>query len=123
LTDGSDADLGEPRFRGRAHAPHERHGQFVKELEFIIWTDDDHSILDIPSSFRRYPEWQEYLRSRQPRTLVVWGRRDPVFEPAGAEAIRRAVPTADVIYYDTGHFALEEDGAPIAREITRVFAK
>jgi pimeloyl-ACP methyl ester carboxylesterase len=80
-------------------------------------------ILDIPSSFRRYPEWQEYLRSRQPRTLVVWGRRDPVFEPAGAEAIRRAVPTADVIYYDTGHFALEEDGAPIAREITRVFAK
>jgi pimeloyl-ACP methyl ester carboxylesterase len=51
------------------------------------------------------------------------GTRDPVFKPAGAEAIRRAVPTADVIYYDIGHFALEEDSAPIAREITRVFAK
>ena len=53
----------------------------------------------------------------------MWGRRNAVFEPAGAEAIRRAVPTADVIYYDTGHFALEEDGAAIAGEITRVFAK
>jgi pimeloyl-ACP methyl ester carboxylesterase len=53
----------------------------------------------------------------------VWGRCDPVFKPARAEAIRRAVPTADVIYYDIGHFALEEDSAPIAREITRVFAK
>ena len=67
-------------------------------------------IWDIPSAVRSYPEWQEYLRSRQPRTFVVWARRDPVFEPAGAEAIRQAVPTADVIYYDTGHFALEENG-------------
>ena len=44
LTDGGDADLGEPRLGGGAHAPHERDGQFVKELEFSIWTDDDQSI-------------------------------------------------------------------------------
>jgi hypothetical protein len=44
LTDGHDADLGEPRLGGGAHAPHERHGQFVKELEFSIWIDDDQSI-------------------------------------------------------------------------------
>ena len=44
LTDGGDADLGEPRLGGRTHAPHERDGQFVKELEFSIWIDDDQSI-------------------------------------------------------------------------------
>src|SRR5262245_40105170 len=44
LTDGGDADLGEPRLGGRAHAPHQRHWQFMKELEFGIWIDDDQSI-------------------------------------------------------------------------------
>jgi hypothetical protein len=40
LTDGGDADLGEPRHGGGADAPHERHGQFMKELEFRIRIDD-----------------------------------------------------------------------------------
>src|SRR3954468_8258702 len=44
LPDGGDADSGEPRLRGRAHAPHERHWQFVKEIEFGRWMDDDQSV-------------------------------------------------------------------------------
>ena len=44
LPDGGDADPGEPRLGGGAHAPHERHGQLVKELEFSFWIDDDQSI-------------------------------------------------------------------------------
>jgi hypothetical protein len=44
LTDGGDADPGEPRLGGRAHAPHQCDGQLVKELEFGIWIDDDQSI-------------------------------------------------------------------------------
>src|SRR5262245_52348084 len=44
LTDGGDADLGEARLGGGAHPPHERYGQFVKELEFSTWIDDDQSI-------------------------------------------------------------------------------
>ena len=44
LTDGGDADLGEPRLGGGTHAPHERHGQFVKELEFSRWIDDEQFI-------------------------------------------------------------------------------
>src|SRR6185436_3903153 len=44
LTDGGDADLGEPRLGGGAHAPHQSDGQLVKELEFSLWIDDDQSI-------------------------------------------------------------------------------
>jgi hypothetical protein len=44
LTDAGNADFGEPRLGGGAYAPHERHGQFVKELKFSIWIDDDQSV-------------------------------------------------------------------------------
>ncbi len=80
-------------------------------------------ILDIPSNLDLYPVWREYLASHRPKTLVVWGKNDPVFASAGAEAIRSAVGEAEVDYYDTGHFALEEAGDDIAKRIIRRFAK
>jgi pimeloyl-ACP methyl ester carboxylesterase len=66
----------------------------------------------------RYPDWQAWLRRRQPRLLAVWGRNDPFFIPAGAEAYRKDVPDADVVLLDTGHFAIEEEVDAIA-ELTR----
>ncbi|MFJ9533241.1 alpha/beta fold hydrolase [Herbaspirillum sp. NPDC101396] len=77
--------------------------------------------LDIPSSLALYPAWQDYLRSRQPRTLVVWGRNDPIFSPTGGDVIKALIPAAGVHYYNTGHFALEENGVDIAGEIRRYF--
>ena len=44
LTDSGDTDLGEPRLGGGAYATHQCDGQFVKELEFSIWIDDDQAI-------------------------------------------------------------------------------
>ena len=55
--------------------------------------------------------------------LVVWGKNDPVFAPAGAEAFLRDVPNAELRFLDTGHFALEEDGAEIAQIIRAFLAK
>ena len=78
--------------------------------------------LDIPSNVASFPAWQAYLRTYQPRTLVVWGKNDPIFLPAGAEAVKQEVPDASVHYYDTGHFALEEDHIDIARQINQFFA-
>jgi pimeloyl-ACP methyl ester carboxylesterase len=78
--------------------------------------------LDIPNNVASFPAWQAYLRQHQPRTLVVWGKNDPIFLPAGAEAVRQEVPDAAVHYYDTGHFALEEDHVDIARQINTFFA-
>lgn len=62
------------------------------------------------------------MRTRQPKSLVVWGKGDRFFLPAGADAIKKLVPTAEVHNYDTGHFALEEDHVDIAKQINRFFA-
>jgi len=79
-------------------------------------------MLDYFSNVTDYPQWQAYLRSWQPRTLIVWGKNDPIFLPSGAEAYLRDVPRARLRFLDTGHFALEEDVHVIAEEIRRAFA-
>jgi pimeloyl-ACP methyl ester carboxylesterase len=73
--------------------------------------------LDYASNVALYPEFQTYFRSHQPPLLAAWGRNDPFFLPAGAEAYKRDIPAADVRFFDTGHFALETHGAEIAGAI------
>jgi pimeloyl-ACP methyl ester carboxylesterase len=69
------------------------------------------------SNVQRYPAFQAYLRTYRPRVLAAWGRNDPFFLPAGAEAFRKDVPDAQVVFFDTGHFALETHAAQIAESI------
>jgi pimeloyl-ACP methyl ester carboxylesterase len=73
--------------------------------------------LDYASNVALYPEFQTYFRSHQPPLLAAWGRNDPFFLPAGAEAYKRDIPAADVRFFDTGHFALETHSAEIAGAI------
>ena len=61
-----------------------------------------------------YPQWQEYLRKHQPPTLIVWGQNDAIFPAAGAHPYQRDLKNLEFHLLDTGHFALEEDGAVIA---------
>jgi pimeloyl-ACP methyl ester carboxylesterase len=61
-----------------------------------------------------YPKWQEYFRKHQPPVLIVWGKNDQIFPPAGAEPYKRDLKTIEFHLLDTGHFALEEDGNTIA---------
>jgi pimeloyl-ACP methyl ester carboxylesterase len=68
----------------------------------------------------RYPDWQAWLRQRQPVLLAIWGQNDPFFIPAGARAYQGDVPGAEVILLDTGHFALEEEADTIAEHAGRV---
>jgi len=70
-----------------------------------------------------YPVWHKYLREKKPPVLVVWGKNDPVFAPAGAEAFVKDVPQAELHLLDTGHFALEEDSAEISQIIRAFLAK
>ena len=74
-------------------------------------------ILDYRSNLDRYPEFQTYFRDYQPPLLAVWGRHDPAFIPAGAEAYKRDLPDAQVHLIDTGHFALETHVSEIAQFI------
>lgn len=69
-----------------------------------------------------YPAWQAYFRKHQPPTLIVWGKNDQIFPPAGAEPYKRDLKNLEFHLLDTGHFALEEDGDEIA-ELMRAFLK
>ena len=73
--------------------------------------------LDYASNVALYPKFQEYFRTKQPPLLAVWGKSDPFFLPPGAEAFKRDNPSAEVRFYDTGHFALETHHQEIANAI------
>jgi pimeloyl-ACP methyl ester carboxylesterase len=72
---------------------------------------------DYKSNVALYPEFQSYFRKYKPPFLAVWGKNDPFFLPAGAEAFKRDIPNADVRFFDTGHFALETHCDEIASAI------
>jgi pimeloyl-ACP methyl ester carboxylesterase len=63
--------------------------------------------LDYADNLKLYPKFQEYFRTAKPPLLAVWGKFDPYFIPAGAEAFKKDIPTATVKFLPTGHFALE----------------
>ncbi len=69
---------------------------------------------DYQSNVALYPKFQEYIRSRRPPLLAVWGKNDPFFLPAGAQAFKRDHPEAEIHLLDAGHFALESRGSEIA---------
>jgi pimeloyl-ACP methyl ester carboxylesterase len=78
---------------------------------------------DYQSNVALYPKFQEYLRTRRPPLLAIWGKNDPFFLPAGAEAFRRDVPDAEVRFLDTGHFALETHAPEIAAAMLDFLAR
>lgn len=75
-------------------------------------------MLDYASNVALYPKFQEYFRNQHPALLAVWGKSDPFFVSAGADAYKRDIPNAEVRFYDTGHFALETHHTQIAEAIT-----
>jgi pimeloyl-ACP methyl ester carboxylesterase len=80
-------------------------------------------ILDYRSNVTLYPAFQAYFREFRPPLLAAWGRNDPHFLPAGAEAFRRDLPDAEVVLLDAGHFALETHAAEIAAHVRGFMAK
>lgn len=69
---------------------------------------------DYRTNVASYPAWQAWMKERQPPTLVVWGKYDPSFLVAEAEAYRRDLPHAEIHVMDAGHFALDEKPGEIA---------
>jgi len=73
--------------------------------------------LDYATNVALYPKFQEYFRKSKPPLLAIWGKNDPFFIPAGAEAFRRDLPNARVQFLNTGHFAIETHVVEIAAAI------
>ena len=79
--------------------------------------------LDYRSNVAAYGDFHAYFRAHRPPFLATWGRHDPFFLPAGAEAFRRDLPDAEIHLYDTGHFALETHAAEIGAVIRTFLAR
>jgi pimeloyl-ACP methyl ester carboxylesterase len=77
---------------------------------------------DYASNLELYPAFHDYFRKVQPPLLAIWGKNDPFFLPAGAEAYRRDMPAARVEFLDTGHFALETHAVEIAATMKEFLA-
>jgi pimeloyl-ACP methyl ester carboxylesterase len=78
--------------------------------------------LDYANNVKLYPAFHDYFRKWKPPLLAIWGKHDPYFIPAGAEAFRRDIPNAKVQFLDTGHFALETHLEEIATEMRQFLA-
>lgn len=85
-----------------------REGQESVQLDLLY---------DYRTNLADYPKWQQWLKTRQPKLLLVWGKNDVFFPLSAAEAIKRDVPGAELHVYDTSHLALEEHHADIAEDI------
>jgi len=79
--------------------------------------------LDYRSNVEMYPDFHKYFRAHQPPLLAVWGRNDPFFLPPGAEAFKRDLKLAEVLFFNTGHFALETHAEEIAVAIQKFLNK
>ncbi|MGB2589592.1 MAG: alpha/beta hydrolase [Candidatus Acidiferrum sp.] len=77
--------------------------------------------LDYASNVKLYPKFQEYFRKSKPPLLAIWGKNDPFFVPAGAEAFRKDIPNAKIQFLETGHFALETHVVEIASAMRDFF--
>nr|WP_290640358.1 alpha/beta hydrolase [Labilibaculum sp.] len=70
-----------------------------------------------------YPQWQEYFRTYQPPTLIVWGKNDIIFPADGAHPYKQDLKNLEFHLLNTGHFALEEKGKEIANYILKFLDK
>lgn len=100
---------------------------WTHDLSFLQTDIDKHIQVqlfqDYYNNLLAYPEWQAFLRKKQPPTLIVWGRNDPAFIAAGATAYLRDVPDAELHLLDAGHFAVEEKSVEIAQHILAFLGK
>jgi pimeloyl-ACP methyl ester carboxylesterase len=100
----------------------------VERYDPDVWTDEFNFLnqpgqveiqsdlfYDYRTNVDAYPKWQAWMREKQPRLLVLWGRYDLSFDLSEPEAYRRDVPRAQVHVLDAGHFALDTAADRIAR--------
>ena len=76
---------------------------------------------DYRTNVALYPQWQRFLRDRQPRTIIFWGQNDIFFTREGGEAYLRDLPGAEMHRLDSGHFAVEDCLEHIATNIQRFY--
>lgn len=100
---------------------------YTLDQHFLDRPGSDEAQLDLMGDYKAnvaaYPRFHEYFRTYRPPTLAVWGKNDPFFLPAGAEAYRRHNPDTEIHFLDAGHFILETHLNDVAAVIRAFLAK
>lgn len=78
---------------------------------------------DYRTNVELYPQWQAFLRTQQPKTLIFWGQTDIFFTPAGGEAFLKDLPNAEIHRLQAGHFAVEDHLEYISSQMQRFHAE
>lgn len=76
---------------------------------------------DYRNNVALYPKWQEFLRQKQPRTVIFWGQDDIFFTQAGGQAYLQDLPNAEIHLLSAGHFAVEDCLDYIAGHMLRFY--
>ena len=92
----------------------------VERYDPDLWTDEFYFLnqpgqadiqsdlfYDYRTNVDAYLKWQAWMREKQPRLLVIWGKYDLSFDLAEPERYRNDVLKADVHILEAGHFALD----------------
>ena len=79
--------------------------------------------MNLTTNIQHYPEWAAFLKGRQPKALILWGRNDRLFTAAAPEALKQVLPTAELHLFDGGHFVLDEYADAIAEAIIETFSQ
>jgi pimeloyl-ACP methyl ester carboxylesterase len=103
----------------------------IERYDPDLWTDEFYFLnqpgqaeiqsdlfYDYRTNVDSYSKWQAWLREKQPRLLVLWGKYDLSFDLGEPERYRKDVPNAEVHLLDVGHFALDTAADEIAALIT-----
>ncbi|WP_299190349.1 alpha/beta fold hydrolase [uncultured Aquimarina sp.] len=69
------------------------------------------------SNFSKYEEWQNYFRTHQPRTLLIWGENDKFFNKTGGEAYSKDLKNIQSHYFNGSHFLLDEHFVEAGKKI------
>lgn len=71
-----------------------------------------------------FPRYQDYLRTHQPPTLIVWGPRDGYMPEASARAYLRDLPKAELhVFEDGGHWLLETHLSDVVARVRPFLSK
>jgi pimeloyl-ACP methyl ester carboxylesterase len=102
-------------------------GQDIDHIDPDLWTDEFYFLnqpgqadiqsdlfYDYRTNVDDYPKWQAWMRERQPRLLVIWGKYDSSFDAGEPERYRHDVPNAEVHILEASHFALDTAADEIA---------
>jgi pimeloyl-ACP methyl ester carboxylesterase len=118
-----------------ARARHVGNDPNVERHDPDLWTDEYYFLnrpgqakiqsdlfYDYRTNVDAYPKWQAWMRERQPRLLVVWGKYELSFDSGEPERYREDVPTAEIHVVDGGHFALDTAADEVAGLVSNFMA-